>query len=119
MYQFPCRDCTNADVQDLDDVMTLTQFEGIQPNPVQRYACPICGYAWTNSRTWQRGDKTLHYVGLVLMLIVAFAGYYLLHLGVVKTGVGVGVTAILIGVTEQLRSWLEDILDPVDDAQGA
>jgi len=114
MYELPCLSCYDADVQDPDDVMILSKYQALQPNPRQRYVCPICGYSWTNSKAWQFGDNVLHYAGLALMLIVAISCYFLLDLGVATTAIGVGVTAVLIGLTEQFRSWLEDVLDPVE-----
>lgn len=82
-----------------------------EPNPLQRYVCPRCGYAHTQNPS-ARWEQTLQSFAGVMLLVAGglFAGAMGWSIwGWVAT---MGVLWVLIWGTEQTRSAVEDWLDP-------
>jgi transposase-like protein len=112
MYEMTCRDCLLSRENAPDDVDVPALPDQVH-NPVQRYLCPVCGYAWTDRPGEKIEDALLSLAGNVLAVAVALLA---IHLGLDFLGVllAVALTYGAIHTTEHIRSAVEGWLDPAD-----
>lgn len=126
MYELPCRDCltkrgaTPAPGVDLHegsvDYTILTSATPSYPtyNHLQRYLCRQCGYAWTDRRSaeWESVLTTIATSALITAVMMFGLeqdwGFPLVLVAMV-------VTFAAIKLTDQLRSTVEDWLDPAEN----
>jgi hypothetical protein len=105
MYELSCTNCL------------IERSDGEPParsyNPQQRYLCPDCGYAWTDSKSAGWEALLVAVAGNALVIAVALLGlaldweFWLFVVAIVSTYGAIR----LFG---ELRSAVEDWLDPAE-----
>lgn len=101
MYELTCTDCLPSNTPDRSY------------NPLQRYLCPECGYAWTDRPADEWEHRALSFAGASLATLTGLAAI-VMGWGLISILLTVGLTMGLVHATELARSALEDWLDPAE-----